>query len=1202
MEESNDPNKRMRLTSNSQFLSNPNLLTPVAPTRGPRPNPAAPHRGGANSQAAPHHQDGGSSYEETAPPQRGSSHYYHRTEAEMRPPQPPQPRVQIPPPSKLKSEEKFPLWQRHFLEYLAIFGLDRYALENHPGEHQDAICRNAINNAVEPRFHPYIMAGGVLSAHDKWNALKNHCMGVSNAQKQIYRQAFLAFKFDAGEPWSKTESRYLELVMAMGDTGCAPSIYDQKEKILDILPNDYDSIKTKYEFELDAPTPLHLLLSHVRIKATKLGHWHKPRQRGASQAHFTGGETPTNDEGGGRGRGGRSGRGRGRGGRGNGRGGRGNGRGGRGGSEKELVCYRCWETNHYSNKCPNSVKPVPDKYSHLNSRAVIHSCFKAEPDETEDETYLSFAAMSVMEIPCATHESCIALGIDTCASNHMLGDRTLFTNLSTVEPLVTDTACAGSVTAFERGQATFTVLNSDGSTTQVTLEGAYYCPDIAISLLSTTKFCLATGGSVHVTGHGVIVNRHDGSTLFTAAIRCGVPIAHVRALATTAMTCATTVSKADIWHCRMNHADKRILAKMKQHGTVIGLDFPSLAPAQLMFCEGCVAKQASRPFKRTHIPTTRQPGQEWNTDLFGPMRTTSRQKSRYGFIMIDRKSKFVMVAGLRHKGEFPTHLQKCILLLERQFDLNAKSIRADAAGELRSELFHQFLEEKGITLVTSIRDAHQQNGLAERAIRTLTESVVVMLHVAKLPIFLWEYALRFSAHVYNRKAHSALPDGVTPVEMLTGTKPRIQYLRAFGALAWPKKRSQGHDKQRSRSGNAGRLIGYHSDRLGTSPNGYILYYPGENTVSTPLRDIVFDEAPIVESCHETANGLRSQAYPQAATLLDDPSRDLLPSDDDDDDAPDDLPDLIYDDDDDDEHEEIYVEGELPEEQDTPVGPIGTPVVPEPQAVASDPPLAMRRERRGPKPIERLNLVSISRSVTKAMINSSAALQLAMVTFAFYVVFTIFKKEPRTYAQALKREDSAKWVDATNVERKALEDAGTWEITTLPPDALCIPSTIVYKIKQDVNGKVQKYKARLCARGDYQSEGIHYGETYSPVARFATIRMVVALATIMHWTVWQLDVNSAYLYGTIDRLIYMIIPDGFYPKEKSEGKVLKLLKSLYGIKQAGRIWYELLRSFLIDHGFINNSLDRCCFVKYIGKSIIIVLVYVDDLIYTSVKIR
>ena len=139
---------------------------------------------------------------------------------------------------------------------------------------------------------------------------------------------------------------------------------------------------------------------------------------------------------------------------------------------------------------------------------------------------------------------------------------------------------------------------------------------------------------------------------------------------------------------------------------------------------------------------------------------------------------------------------------------------------------------------------------------------------------------------------------------------------------------------------------------------------------------------------------------------------------------------------------------------------------------------------------------------------------------------------------------------------------------------------------------------MCARGDQSIYGIDYDETFSPVVKFTTIRMIIAVATIMNWTVFQLDVNSAYLYAPLETAVYMKIPKGFYPKSRAAGKVLKLLRALYGLKNAGRAWYKLLHDFLLANGFITTPLDTCCFIKRVGDVLVIVLVYVDDCIYTS----
>jgi hypothetical protein len=103
---------------------------------------------------------------------------------------------------------------------------------------------------------------------------------------------------------------------------------------------------------------------------------------------------------------------------------------------------------------------------------------------------------------------------------------------------------------------------------------------------------------------------------------------------------------------------------------------------------------------------------------------------------------------------------------------------------------------------------------------------------------------------------------------------------------------------------------------------------------------------------------------------------------------------------------------------------------------------------------------------------------------------------------------------------------------------------------------------------------------------------------MGWELWQLDVVSAFLYGQLKEKVFLKIPNGFYEKEKKAGKVLRLDKSLYGLKQSGRVWYQTLQNHLQANGFTNCSLDRCAFIKRSGVDVIIVLVYVDDLIYTA----
>ncbi|GJW15536.1 indole-3-acetic acid-amido synthetase GH3.17, partial [Tanacetum coccineum] len=156
---------------------------------------------------------------------------------------------------------------------------------------------------------------------------------------------------------------------------------------------------------------------------------------------------------------------------------------------------------------------------------------------------------------------------------------------------------------------------------------------------------------------------------------------------------------------------------------------------------------------------------------------------------------------------------------------------------------------------------------------------------------------------------------------------------------------------------------------------------------------------------------------------------------------------------------------------------------------------------------------------------------------------------------------------------------------------------VYKIKRRTDGSIERYKARLVARGFSQQYGLDYDETFSPVAKLTTVRVLLALAASKSWNLWQMDVKNAFLYGELDREIYMNQPTGFQSQAHPE-YVCKLRKALYGLKQAPRAWYGKIAEFLTFSGYSVTSADSSLFVKAIEGKLAVVLVYVDDLIITG----
>nr|GEV03550.1 retrotransposon protein, putative, unclassified [Tanacetum cinerariifolium] len=158
---------------------------------------------------------------------------------------------------------------------------------------------------------------------------------------------------------------------------------------------------------------------------------------------------------------------------------------------------------------------------------------------------------------------------------------------------------------------------------------------------------------------------------------------------------------------------------------------------------------------------------------------------------------------------------------------------------------------------------------------------------------------------------------------------------------------------------------------------------------------------------------------------------------------------------------------------------------------------------------------------------------------------------------------------------------------------------VYRNKRDKRGFVVRNKARLVAQGHRKEKGIDYDKVFAPVARIEVIRLFLAYASFMDFTVYQMDVKSAFIYGTIEEEVYVSQPLGFVDPEFPD-RVYKMEKALYGLHQAPRAWYETLSTYLLDNGFRRGTIDKTLFIKQIKDDILLVQVYVDDIIFGSTK--
>jgi len=200
----------------------------------------------------------------------------------------------------------------------------------------------------------------------------------------------------------------------------------------------------------------------------------------------------------------------------------------------------------------------------------------------------------------------------------------------------------------------------------------------------------------------------------------------------------------------------------------------------------------------------------------------------------------------------------------------------------------------------------------------------------------------------------------------------------------------------------------------------------------------------------------------------------------------------------------------------------------------------------------------------------------------------------TYNEAMDRPDSDEWLGAMESEMKSMYDNHVWDLVVPPQGVKPIENKWVFKRKTDMDENLTVYKARLVAKGYRQIQGVDYDETFSPVAMFKSIRILLALAAFYDYEIWQMDVKTAFLNGDLEEVVYMTQPMGFVDPNNAE-KVCKLQRSIYGLKQASRSWNIRFDKEIKKFDFVKCDEEPCVYKKVSGSSIIFLVLYVDDIL-------
>lgn len=608
-----------------------------------------------------------------------------------------------------------------------------------------------------------------------------------------------------------------------------------------------------------------------------------------------------------------------------------------------------------------------------------------------------------------------------------------------------------------------------------------------------------------------------------------------------AVTMPADATDVATWHRRLGHINAKDI-RLLAETPACGV---RLTDAESDFtvknCEACLAGKHNTVQSKQPARRATRRLELVHSDLSG-MIASAQGGFQYYICFIDDYSRYTWVFLLKDKSS-ATILRTFDLFLasaERQSNERVLCLRTDGGTEYGAVMAAR-LEELGINRQVTTPHTPQQNGVAERLNRTLFESVRAMLAAQGVAKNLWALAVLYACWIRNRVPTSA-NDGEPPFKRWFGRDPDLRNARVFGARCWIKVPKAQLTKLDDRSRTA-IFVGFQE---GTK--GWKVMLPGGRV--TTSKDVVF---------FESANDIPRDKMQDH--LIDRPWRD----------------------------DDGTFAGRLGRRSNVIMA---NPDIPVPFANA--PPSQSGGENAEPSLLEETAQSQEDAAMQQEEHEGSPAPQPMDYVDGAYSVVTR-RPPPRSVSEALNRSDGYKWQLAISEEYESLNANQTWEEYSGPLERQPLPCMFVFTEKYDEFGKSIRHKARLVARGDLQKYGIDYEETFSPTVRMESQRMLLAEAAAEDMEIHQVDIKTAYLNGKLDRPIFLRLPDG---------RVVKLLKGLYGLKQAGRCWKQRLHEALTAYGFTCVPQDESVYVKDCNdkRKKILLTVYVDDIIICSKDIQ
>nr|GEX45212.1 hypothetical protein [Tanacetum cinerariifolium] len=565
----------------------------------------------------------------------------------------------------------------------------------------------------------------------------------------------------------------------------------------------------------------------------------------------------------------------------------------------------------------------------------------------------------------------------------------------------------------------------------------------------------------------------------------------------------------------------------------------------------------------------------------------------------DDYSRYTWVHFLRTKDETPEVIKSFLKKISVRLQAPVIIVRTDNGTEFKNHVLKEHFDSIGITYKTSAAKTPQQNGVVERRNRTLVEAAITMLIFSHAPLLLWAKAIATACYTQNRTIiHRRFHK--TPYELIQGRKPDISYLYVFEALCYPKNDREDIGKLGAK-GDIGFFIGYSANyaayRVPSERDLDILFEPLHNKYLGGRPS----EAP---RTIPAAHGLQNLQAPTASMSIQDSAPAPTNS----------LNNPVF-------SHNVNEQSQQHTQQQRNLTPSPTASavdnVPNPvfegdlfvNLFASTKSVVYSTEYVDPSNMHTFYqpypydyqwtkdhpLEQVIREPSRPILTRN---QLKTDGDMCIYALTVSIMEPNSIKESLT--DPA-WIESMQEEFHQFIRLDVWELVLSPDGIKPLTLKWLFKSKHDEEKMVIRNKTHLVVRGYRQEEGIDFEESFAPVGRIEAIRIFLAYAAHKGFTVYQMDVKTAFIHGSLKEDMYVCQPEGFidadYPSH-----VYKLKKALYGLKQAPRAWYDELSTFLLQNSFSKGTIDPTLFTRCFDDDILVVQVYVDDIIFGSTDPR